>query len=113
MPTAAAVVVCALALLGKSERNTARIELVDTVPIEASAQVEAFVRENDKTIYLVTSSPVFRAALASQSGVRRLHRSEETGQHHRPRGVARSSRRRRARRLSGAADDAAAARRRP
>jgi hypothetical protein len=67
MPTAAAVVVCALALLGKSERNTARIELVDTVPIEASAQAEAYVRQNDKTIYLVTSSPVFRDAMASRS----------------------------------------------
>jgi hypothetical protein len=67
MATAAAVVACALTLLGKSERNMPRIELVDTVPTEASAQVEAFVRPNDKTIYLVTSSPVFRASVASRS----------------------------------------------
>jgi hypothetical protein len=67
MPTAAAVVVCALTLLGKSERNTPRIELVDTVPIEASTQVEAFVRPSDNTIYIVTSSPMFRTLLASRS----------------------------------------------
>jgi hypothetical protein len=67
MPTAAAVVVCALALLGRSERNMPRIELVDTVPAEASSQAEAFVRTNDKTIYLVTSSPVFRTVLASRA----------------------------------------------
>jgi hypothetical protein len=67
MPTAAAVIACALALLGKSERNMPRIELVDTVPIEASAQAEAFVRPSDNTIYIVTSSPVFRTLLASRS----------------------------------------------
>jgi hypothetical protein len=67
MPTAAAVVACALTLLGKSERNMPRIELVDTVPIEASVQTEAFVRTNDPTIYIVTSSPMFRAVLASRS----------------------------------------------
>ena len=78
MPTAAAVVACALALLGKSERNMPRIELVDTVPIEASVQAEAFVRPSDNTIYLVTSSPVFRAAPRVQIGLRRLHRAEES-----------------------------------
>ena len=67
MPTAAAVIACALTLLGKSERNTPPIVLVDTAPIEASAQVEAYVRSFDKNIYIVTSSPVFRTLLASRS----------------------------------------------
>lgn len=67
MPTATALVACALALLGKSERTMPRIELVDVAPMEASAQVEAYVRPDDATIYLVTSSPVFRAALASNA----------------------------------------------
>jgi hypothetical protein len=67
MPSAAAVVVCALTLLGRSERSMPRIELVDAIPIDASAQAEAYVRPNDKTIYLVASSPVFRSAMASRS----------------------------------------------
>jgi hypothetical protein len=61
MPTAAAVIACALALLGKSERTMPRIVLVDVPPVYASAQVEAYVRESDDTIYVVTSSPLFRA----------------------------------------------------
>jgi hypothetical protein len=67
MPTAAAVVACALALLGKSEAKLPRIALVDSVPKEASAQVEGYVRESDKTIYLVTTSPVFVAAMRSRA----------------------------------------------
>lgn len=62
MLSAAAVVACALAVLGKSERTMPRIELVDVPPIGTSAQVEAYVRGFDRTIYLVTSSHVFREA---------------------------------------------------
>ena len=62
MPTAVAIVACALAMLGSSERNFPPIELVDTIPIDVSLQAEAFVRPPDKTIYVVTSSPVFRVA---------------------------------------------------
>jgi len=61
MPTAAAVIACALALLGKSENAMPRIVLVDVPPAYASPQVEAYVRESDDTIYVVTSSPLFRA----------------------------------------------------
>ena len=60
MPTAATVIACALALLGKSETTMPPIVLVDVPPINASADVEAYVRLNDDTIYVVTSSPLFR-----------------------------------------------------
>jgi hypothetical protein len=49
-------------MLGKSERTMPRIELVDTPPIGASAQVEAYVLRGDRTIYLVTSSRAFQEA---------------------------------------------------
>jgi hypothetical protein len=58
--TAEAVLVCALTLLGRSERSFPPIALVDTVPAEASPQVEAYVRVNDDRIYVVTTSPTFR-----------------------------------------------------
>ncbi len=61
MPTAAAVIACALALLGKSETTMSPIVLVDVPPVYASPDVEAYVRTNDDTIYVVTSSPLFRA----------------------------------------------------
>ena len=66
MSSAAAVVACALALLGESERTMPRIELVDVPPIGTSAQVEAYVRRSDRTIYLVTSSQVFRDAMGAR-----------------------------------------------
>jgi hypothetical protein len=65
MFSAAAVVVCALALLGRSERTMPPIELVEVAP-HLSAGVEAFVREPYRTIYLVTSSPVFQEAQRSR-----------------------------------------------
>ena len=67
MPTAAAVIACALVLLGKSEKTMPRIVLVDVPPIHASAQVEAYVRPNDNQIYVVTSSPLFRAVQSYRS----------------------------------------------
>ena len=66
MSSAAAVVTCALALLGESERTMPRMELVDVPPIGTSAQVEAFVRGPDRTIYLVTSSVVFQEAMRAR-----------------------------------------------
>jgi hypothetical protein len=59
MMSAAAVVACALSVLGRSEASMPRIELVSSIPVEASQRVEAYVRESDDTIYLVASSPVF------------------------------------------------------
>jgi hypothetical protein len=67
MPTAVAIVACALAMLGRSERNFPPIELVDTIPIDVSVQAEAFVRPPARTIYLVTSSPMFRVAQKSRA----------------------------------------------
>jgi hypothetical protein len=66
MSSAAAIVACALAILGESERTMPRIALVDVPPIGTSAQVEAFVRQSDRTIYLVTSSQVFREAMSAR-----------------------------------------------
>jgi hypothetical protein len=60
MWTAASVLVCALSVLGRSESKMPRIELIDVAPPEVSAGAEAFVRRG--TIYIITSSPVFRAA---------------------------------------------------
>lgn len=44
-----------------------RIVLVDVPPVHASAQVEAYVRPNDNNIYVVTSSPLFRAVQSYRS----------------------------------------------
>jgi len=66
MWSAAAVLVCALSTLGRSESSMPRIELIDTAPAEVSAGAEAFVLHG--RIYLITSSSVFQAALASRSG---------------------------------------------
>jgi hypothetical protein len=52
--------VCALTLLGRSERSFPPIRFVTSVPADASAVAEAFVRVNDTQIYLVTSSPLFQ-----------------------------------------------------
>jgi hypothetical protein len=65
MSSAAAVVACALFLLGRSERSLPPIELVEFPPIEASAQADAFVRAPYTAIYLITSSPAFQEAQRS------------------------------------------------
>jgi len=67
MPSAVAVVACALALLGKSETTMPRIVLVDKAPVHASAATEAFVSLPDPIIYVVTSSPLFQEAQASRN----------------------------------------------
>jgi hypothetical protein len=64
MSPAASVLVCALAMLGRSEARLPPIELVDVRPPDASANAEAFVRPYHNVIYLITSAPVFRAALS-------------------------------------------------
>ena len=66
MWTAAAIVVCALDLLGRSAGTFPTIRLIDSPPPGTSAHVEGFVRSGDRTIYLVTSSGTFRDAQASQ-----------------------------------------------
>jgi hypothetical protein len=66
MLTAAAVVVCALDLLGRSSGTIAPIRFLDVPPRGASRNVEAFVMHNPDTIYLITSTETFRTA---QGGV--------------------------------------------
>jgi hypothetical protein len=62
MLSAAAVVVCALGLLGRSLPGTIPIKLVDSAPRGASRNVEGFLTRDPDTIYLVTSTPHFRDA---------------------------------------------------
>src|SRR5690349_9398763 len=62
MLTAAAVVVCALDLLGRSPGSTVSIRFLDAPPRGASPNVEAFVTRDPDTIYLITSAAAFRDA---------------------------------------------------
>jgi hypothetical protein len=66
MATAASVLVCALELLSGSVGPLAPIHLVDTLPIEANVGVEGFVRLDPPAIFLVTTTPEFRAAAAAR-----------------------------------------------
>jgi len=67
MSSAAAIITCALALLGRSERSFPAITLVDAPPKHASILTEAFVSLPEPRIFVVTSSPTFRDATASRS----------------------------------------------
>jgi hypothetical protein len=67
MSSAAAIVACALALLGRSEKTMPPITLVEAPPKHASIEAEAFVSLPDPHIYVITSSPVFLDAMASRS----------------------------------------------
>ncbi len=62
MSSAAAVLVCALSLLSRTAKDMPPIELVDVAPPEVSRFTEGFVRHDPDTIYLLTSSSVFRLA---------------------------------------------------
>ena len=67
MTPAAAVLVCAIQLLGRSPESLPRIELIDVRPPHASANAEAFVERGVDTIYLLTTSAVFRSALRADT----------------------------------------------
>lgn len=67
MSSAAAIITCALALLGRSERTMPPITLVEAPPKHASIMTEAFVSLPEPRIFVVTSSPTFRDAMASRS----------------------------------------------
>jgi hypothetical protein len=67
MQSAAAIVACALALLGRSEKSMPPITLVEAPPKHASIQAEAFVSLPDPRIYVVTSSPTFLEAMRARS----------------------------------------------
>jgi hypothetical protein len=64
MMSAAAVVVCALGLLGRTASNFPPIVLLDTRPADVTVTAEAFVRHDPATIYLMTTSVAFRKAQA-------------------------------------------------
>lgn len=67
MWSAAIVVTCALSMLGRSERHFHPINLVQTLPPEASRNAEGFVTHGPPTIHLVISTAVFRDAAAARS----------------------------------------------
>jgi hypothetical protein len=67
MWTAASVLACALSVLGRGA-DMPRIELIDVAPPYVSKGAEAFVRRDNLTIYLITSSSVFQTALKSRVG---------------------------------------------
>ena len=60
MWTAEAVLVCALTLLGRSERSFPPIHFLNVAPADVSVEAEAFTRVNDPHLYLVTSSRLFQ-----------------------------------------------------
>jgi hypothetical protein len=66
MWSAAAVLVCALDILGRSPATLPPIMLLDTPLRGVSPGIEAFVPVDGDTIYLMTSSAVFRAAQESR-----------------------------------------------
>ena len=68
MATAAAVLVCALNMLG---RPLPPIVLLDVPPADASRSVEGFVRRNPDTIYLVTSTLAFQDARRGDKSAQR------------------------------------------
>ena len=65
MLSAASVLVCALETLGRAPGALPPIQFVDVAPREASAHVEAYVPPNASTIFLLTTSAVFRAVQRS------------------------------------------------
>src|SRR5688572_7045480 len=70
MWSAASVLVCALSMLGRSDRHFHPIAFVDTVPRGGSPNAEGFVTRERDTIYLVTSTAAFRAATESRGDCR-------------------------------------------
>jgi hypothetical protein len=66
MWSAAAILACAVNLLGRTA-DLPRIEFVSVPPSDVSRSAEAFTRENSDTIYVITSSEVFRTAQEARS----------------------------------------------
>ena len=67
MWTAEAVLACALTLLGRSVSSFPPIEFVTTIPADVSPGAEAYVRVNDRRIFLVTASRHFRELQLARS----------------------------------------------
>jgi len=66
MTSAAVVVACAVAMLGRSSHSMPAVAFLEQRPPGASPHAEAFVRRAPDTIYLITSSAVFREAQAAE-----------------------------------------------
>ena len=66
MFTAASALVCALAMLNRSEASMPPIEILDTAPSYVSVGTEAFVRQSTGTIYIIGSAAVVRDAAGSR-----------------------------------------------
>ncbi len=67
MWSAATIVVCALSMLGRSERHFHPINLVDAAPFASSRIVEGYVTRDPGTIHVITSSPAFREAARARN----------------------------------------------
>ena len=66
MTSAAAVLACALVTLGRSLDSMPTVVFLDQPPPGVSSNAEAFVSLERGTIYLITSSAVFRDAQAAK-----------------------------------------------
>ena len=62
MGTAATALVCALAVLNRSEASLPRIEIIEEPPSFVSTGAQAFVQRNPDTIFIIASSTVVRDA---------------------------------------------------
>ena len=67
MWSAVTVLACALSMLGRSERHFHPINLIDMAPLGVSRNAEGFVTRDPGTIYVLTSTAVFRQATASRT----------------------------------------------
>ena len=72
MFSAAAVLVCALDVIGRPINTFPPIQFVGVAPPEASQHVEAFVRPGSGVISIVVSAPAFRGARESEC----MHRDD-------------------------------------
>ena len=63
MSAAETVLVAALELLGLNASTAGPISLVEQRPADVSPEAEAFVRRNPDTVFIISSTPLFRAAL--------------------------------------------------
>jgi hypothetical protein len=62
MTAAAAVIVCAIELLGRKPSSMPPIELVSQRPADVSANADAFVREGQEKIFVLTASDAYSSA---------------------------------------------------
>jgi hypothetical protein len=62
MTSAAAVLVCAIGLLGRSPSSLPPIAVLAAPPFDVSSNADAFVRRGESTIYIIASSAAYRTA---------------------------------------------------